>query len=107
LSVTPAIEPVAGGFARRCLLGTDAAQRGEGGLAAQPIGIIASSDEQGCGGVGADAAVGQQHGGVASDRVGDPLDQVVDFLAQVQDALSEQPQGVDRRASDVLRCGGL
>ena len=45
LSVTPAIEPVAGGFARGGLLGTDAAQRGEGCLAAEPIGVVAGGDE--------------------------------------------------------------
>ncbi len=70
LSVTAAIESVAGDFARGCLLGTDAAQRGEGCLAAEPVGVVASDDEQGGGGVGADAAMGQQYGSVAGDRVG-------------------------------------
>ncbi len=51
--------------------------------------------------------VGQQHGGVASDRLGEPLFEVVDLLAQRQDALGQQVQGVDRRAGDILRCAGF
>jgi hypothetical protein len=86
LTVAAAVEPVAAGSARGRLLGVDAAQGGEGGLAAEPVGVIARGDEQGCGGVGADAAVGQQRGGVAGDRVGEPLFQVVELLGQRQDA---------------------
>jgi hypothetical protein len=48
--------------------GTDAAQRGEGGLAAQAIGVVAGGDEQSCGGIGSDAVVGQQRGGVVVSR---------------------------------------
>ncbi len=40
------------------LLGADAAQRGEGGLVAELVGVVPGGDEQGGGGVGADAAGG-------------------------------------------------
>jgi len=87
LSVTPAREPVAGGFTRGCLLGTDAAQRGGRWASLRSrSGVVTGGDEQGCCGVEADAAVGQQRGGVARDRVGEPLFSVVDLLAQHPDA---------------------
>jgi hypothetical protein len=41
-----AFEAATAGRARGCLQGADAAQSGEGCLAAQPIGVIASGDEQ-------------------------------------------------------------
>lgn len=41
-----AFEAATAGRARGCLQGADAAQGGEGCLAAQPIGVIASGDEQ-------------------------------------------------------------
>jgi hypothetical protein len=51
-------------------------------LRRQPVGGVTGGDEQGGGGVGADAAAGQQHGGGASDRLGEPLFEVVDLLTQ-------------------------
>ena len=80
MAVAAAIEPATGGFARGCFQGADPAQGGKGGLAVQSVGVIASGDEQGGGGVGTDAVVGQQGWAVRGDRVGDPLDEVVDLF---------------------------
>ncbi len=62
----------------------NAAQGSEGGLAAQAVGVVAGSDEQGRGIVGTDAAAGQQPRAVHGDRVGEPLFWVVDLLGQPQ-----------------------
>lgn len=71
----------------------------------QSVGVVPGGDEQGGGVVGADAAAGQQCRAVPGDRVGDVADKVVDFRGQFQDAPRQQPQGVDRRAGDILGCG--
>jgi hypothetical protein len=34
---------------------------------------------------------------VLGDHVGDPVDEVVDFFGELEDAPRQQPQGVDRR----------
>ena len=73
----------------------------------QSVGVVAGGDEQGCGGVGTDAAMGQQSSAVRGDRVGDPADEVVDLFGELEDASRQQVQGVDRRAGDIVWGGGF
>ena len=73
----------------------------------QSVGVVAGGDEQGCGGVGTDAVVGQQGWAVRGDRVGDPADEVVYLFGELEDASRQQVQGVDRRAGDIVWCGGF
>jgi hypothetical protein len=102
LSIAAAVQPATAGLARGCFQGVDAAQRGEGCLAAQSGGIVAGGDEQGGGVVGTDAAAGQQRRAVRGDRVGDPVDQVVDFLGQLKDA-PDQPRRRSSHSDQALR----
>lgn len=86
MAVAAAIEPVAGGFARGRLLGADAAQGGEGCLAAEAVGVVTGGDEQGRCVVRADAAAGQQSRGVTGDGGGDLLFQLADLVGELTDA---------------------
>ena len=70
----------------------------------QSVGVVASGDEQGCGGVGTDAARGQQGWAVRGDRVGDPLDEVVDLFGEFEGAPRQQVQGVPSWAN-LVRSG--
>jgi hypothetical protein len=63
----------------------------------QPVRVVTGGDEQRGGVVGTDTAAGPQRRAVQGDRVGDPLDQVVDFVGKLEDAPSLQPQGIDGR----------
>ena len=100
-------ESATAGFAGGCFQGVDPAQGGEGRLAAQAVGVVPGGDEQGCGVVGTDTVAGQQPRALPGDRVGDVVDKVVDFRGELKDAPRQQPQGVDRRAGDVVGRGGL
>jgi hypothetical protein len=67
---------------------TGAAQRGVGGFAAQPLGVIPGGDEQGRG-------------------AGELLVEVVDLAGQLQDPAGQQPQRPGRGAGGVAgRAGG-
>jgi hypothetical protein len=54
VAVPAAVQPVPAGLARAGRDGGDAAQVGEGGLAAQPLGVLAGGDQQLAGVVVAD-----------------------------------------------------
>src|SRR4029453_19326101 len=58
VAVAASVQPVAGGLARGRRDGGHPAQVREGGLAGQPVGVIAGGDQQRCGGV--DAHPGQR-----------------------------------------------
>ena len=62
LAVAAAVEPPAGDLARRRLDGRDAAQVRPRRFRAQPLGVVAGGDEQGGGGVDADAVHLEQAG---------------------------------------------
>lgn len=65
LPVAAAVEAATGGLAGGRLDRIDAAQRGEGGLAVQSVGVVAGGDEQCCRAVGVDAAALEQFRGMA------------------------------------------
>jgi hypothetical protein len=74
LSVSAAVEPVACGHAGGGRDGCHAAQTGERGFGADPVGVVAGDDEDfGCG-VGSDSKCGGQVGRCGSGEVGqDPF----------------------------------
>jgi Transposase IS116/IS110/IS902 family len=66
LAVTATIQPMADCLARGDRHWTGAAQRGQGGVGSEPVGVVPGGDQQLAGGLDPDAAAGQQpRGGLA------------------------------------------
>ena len=106
LSVAAAVEPATLGLAGGGFDRADAAERGEGGLAVEALGVVAGGDEQRGGGVGADAVTLQQLRGVGCDqRAVIWLLSSSISLVSVEDAAGEQAQGEGGRGG--WRRGGV
>jgi hypothetical protein len=69
VAVAAAVQPVPAGLAGAGRDGGDSAQVGEGGLAAQPLGVLAGGDEQLAGVVVADREQLQEPGSGPTDEV--------------------------------------
>lgn len=100
LAVPAAVEPVAVATAGLDGFGGGAAELGERGLVAQPVGVVPGGDEQGRGRMVADAAAGDQSGGGLVDEPVTFGLQLLDLAGQGLDAPAElahrQPGGRGR-----------
>jgi len=93
LAVTAAVGPQPGGLARGRLDRAGATQRGEGGLAGQPVRIVAGGDEQLGGSVHADAVAIQEPGRDPGDQPSDLPVELADLGVQGEPAAPEGAQG--------------
>ena len=93
VAVAAAVQPVPAGLARAGRDRGDPAQVGEGGLTAQPFGVLAGSCQQLASVVGADRQQPQQPGRGPTDQGGQPLVGQGDLLVQQLDALGDHHQG--------------
>ena len=82
LPVAAAVETAALGLAGGRLDGAGAAQGREGRLAVESLGVVAGGEEEGCGGVGADAVAVQQGGCAGVDAVVMCCSSSSDFLGR-------------------------
>src|SRR5271157_468025 len=98
LSIAAAVEPASVRLARGCLDWADPAERGEGGLTGQALGVVAGGEQQRGGGIWSDAVTLQQLRRVGLDGCGDVDVEFVDLAGQRQDATGEQSQGQRGRA---------
>jgi hypothetical protein len=78
-AVTGPVEPVAVGAARGCRDGRGAAEVGEGGLGAEPLGVVTGGDQQLPGGVDPDPRQGQQGGRGRGDQFLELTVELVEF----------------------------
>jgi len=93
LPVAAPVEPMAGRLAGRGVDRGDPAEVGEGGLGADPVGVVAGGDEQQGGGVGADTLQGQQARGGRCDEPVELAIQAGAVGVDVDDASSEGLHG--------------
>ena len=73
-------------------IGRDAAEVGEGGFGADAFGVVAGGDEQGGGGVDADAVKLEQARCGGGDELGEEGVELADVLVEVQDPAAEGAQ---------------
>ena len=93
MAVAAAIQPVTVGATRGGGDGGDTAQVREGGLATQPLGIVAGGDQQLPGGVDPDPGQGDQGGRGRADQRLELEVQLVEFGLELLPAPSQAPQG--------------
>jgi hypothetical protein len=93
VTVTAAVEPVAVGTARGCRDRGDAAQVRKGGLAAQPLGVVAGGDQQLPGGVDPDPGQGQQGGGDCADQLLELGVELGEFGLELLPTAGQDPHG--------------
>ena len=90
--VTTAVEPVPLGLPGARFDRADSAERGEGGVAGEPVGVAAGGDEQLRGAVDADAGALEQLGRDLLDEDSDLDVEVADFVVEVEPAPAEAAQ---------------
>ena len=104
LAVPAAVEAVADGLARGRLHGAGAAQRGQGGVGAEPVGVVSGGDQQAAGGLHPHAVAGQQSRGGPAGEDGQVGVERVQLGGEGLVAAGQIPQGAaggDRRVGTV------
>ena len=104
--VTSPVEPVAVGAARGRGDGCGTAQVCEGGLGAQPLGVVAGGNQQLAGGVDPDPGQGEQGGSDGGDQGLQLAIEVVEFGLELLPTPRQGPQGGLGRGRWVVRGPG-
>ncbi len=106
LRFPPSVESVAFGQPGGGIDGGGAAEVSEGGLVAEPLGVVSDGHEEGAGGVGAHAVAGHEVGGGGGDKGAEDGVEAADFGFEVLYSAGQFAQGVLGRTRRGGRVGG-